>query len=420
MYYMVEVAGVLCEIVLAEFFLRSIFLRKQSRWIYLAYLLFSVGLTILSLIPDIPFWRLGYAFTGVFAVSVLFYRAKPLWAVFAGAVYCVIIMLTDLLVTGILLALKMDFQALMQYGVAREIYGIFEHLVLIPVFGLVCWIWRRGKTSYLSPRVLLPVLPCILASALLGGLLCWQCYQTGGEISSYYVIVMLGLLYTCLILIAITNRMNRQEAERQEEKLAEHHYMLQKEYYETLHTQQEETRALWHDIGKYLRAMQALTDDSRAEEAKNVMRQAQSMIDEISPAVDVNNRVVNVILTEYVREARDAKTAFELDVQVPPELFVAAADLYVLIGNTVDNALNACCLLPEEKRKISIKLRVQNDVLFYSIKNPFSKTEGNAGKSTVHGYGLKNVRRCVEKYKGGMEVFRENDIFTVSIHMNGI
>ena len=55
---------------------------------------------------------------------------------------------------------------------------------------------------------------------------------------------MLGLLYTCLILIAITNRMNRQEAERQEEKLAEHHYMLQKEYYETLHTQQEETRAL--------------------------------------------------------------------------------------------------------------------------------------------------------------------------------
>ena len=144
------------------------------------------------------------------------------------------------------------------------------------------------------------------------------------------------------------------------------------------------------------------------------------MIDEISPAVDVNNRVVNVILTEYVREARDAKTAFELDVQVPPELFVAAADLYVLIGNTVDNALNACCLLPEEKRKISIKLRVQNDVLFYSIKNPFSKTEGNAGKSAVHGYGLKNVRRCVEKYKGGMEVFRENDIFTVSIHMNGI
>lgn len=81
------------------------------------------------------------------------------------------------------------------------------------------------------------------------------------------------------------------------------------------------------------------------------------MLDSISQVVDVNNRVVSVILNEYVQSARAFHIELELDVQIPEVLFVTAADLYVLIGNTMDNAIEACQSVPEEDRKITLKLK---------------------------------------------------------------
>lgn len=96
------------------------------------------------------------------------------------------------------------------------------------------------------------------------------------------------------------------------------------------------------------------------------------MLHSIEPVVDVNNRVVSVILGEYVQEARKEDIQLELDVQVPTELPVCASDLYILLGNTLDNAIDACCPLPQADGKITIRLVLHNRVLFYRIESPYA------------------------------------------------
>ena len=153
--------------------------------------------------------------------------------------------------------------------------------------------------------------------------------------------------------------MQRHAEEKTTRLLAEHHYAMQQEYYDQFQSQQEETRALWHDICKYLRAFEA------ENQGGETFKQLQEMIQSISCVVDVNNRVVSVILNEYISLAKEQNVMVTMDVQIPDELPITAADLYILIGNTLDNSLNALADLPPEKRQIALQLRLHNQVLFY-------------------------------------------------------
>ena len=144
------------------------------------------------------------------------------------------------------------------------------------------------------------------------------------------------------------------------------------------------------------------------------------MLDSISCVVDVDNRVVSIILNEYVLESKDADVKLELDVHVPHELFVSAADLYILIGNTMDNALDACAELPAEQRWISMKLRTHNDLLFYELQNPYDASHLDRVRGKCHGFGLKNVRRCIEKYDESLDIDKENGLFRVTAHLNSV
>ena len=187
------------------------------------------------------------------------------------------------------------------------------------------------------------------------------------------------------------------------------HYAQQEEYYQQLLVKQKETRALWHDLNKYLRAAKAETPSAQA------LEQLESLLDSATGIIDVGNRVVNVILNEYTQAAKAAGIELRLKVNVPEELFVSAADLYVLIGNTMDNALEACKALPAHQRLIDLTLRTHNDVLYYKLVNPYIPRER---KDPSRGYGLQNVRRCVQTYGGNLEIIDKDGYFTVFTHLN--
>ena len=195
----------------------------------------------------------------------------------------------------------------------------------------------------------------------------------------------------------------------QKQTQIERHYAQEEEYYEQLIEKQEQTRALWHDMEKYLRAAEVEGTDA-AEQARLALKKA-------SDVPDVGNRVLNVILNEYRARTSASGIRFEWQVQVPPKLSVSIADLYILLGNTLDNAIEACMAIPAEDRTIRLSLQQMHDVLFYRLSNPYAKgTEGQ--RSGLRGYGLRNVRACVKKYGGATEITRENGWFCFSAHMN--
>ncbi len=414
MYELTELICVVAEVLVIALFLQNTFpVRERRPWLrLLCYGLFGAAVFAASLFLDAALLRLLLCFFGVAVLALVLFEAKPLHAILASLTFSALVALSDVLLMAFLMLFGLNNLELMQVGNARLLYLIIGHLSLFALVVAVCMLNRRRKNIALSPKLLLPLLPCWLSGILLCCILTAEMYQTGKDMNPLYLAVVFGLLYTNIVIVYYTNRIKKQEQDKADAALAAHHYAMQEEYYEQLHAQQEETRALWHDIGKYLRAMQA---DAQAGET---LLQLQEKVDSVTTVVDVNNRAVSVILNDYLTAANDIQAKLAFDVQVPSELFVTAADLYILLGNTLDNALDACMCLPETQREIRLQLRQHNDILFYRITNPCATEQTEKKYSQFHGYGLRNVGQCVEKYHGSLSITKENGQFVVEMRLN--
>lgn len=412
MYHIVDIVCSVAEIIFLTFLAGSFFTKRDQRRaiILLAYLSFFFILLVLSYIPSLVSFRtIFWIVFGTLLIRIIF-NAKIIPAFFTCAAYIGINGLADIAIMVVFSFFDLGNQELMEIGTARAIYLIIAHIIQ---FGLLVSVrFIKGiSTGELSSKILLPTCPCLVISILFCAVLASD-ISSSSDLNPLYLIIAMGLLYTCIVVILYTIWLQNQQNLRHDLELANHHYAMQKEYYEQLHAQQEQTRALWHDMSKYLRAIEA---DSSTESS---LHQLQDMVDSVGNVVDVNNRIISIILNEYIQSAKDADTVLALDVQVPQELPVTAADLYILLGNTLDNALDACTSLAKEDRKISLQLRLHNGMLFYRITNPYQDAHFKRVRNQFHGFGLKNVRECVKRNNGTMEVSAENNIFEVSILIN--
>lgn len=275
-------------------------------------------------------------------------------------------------------------------------------------FGCLLWLFTAAvrKPKQLSGQFLLflPVAASDLAAAILG----YEVFRRSdpGPLSFF---LLLWLVYCGTVTLITAQRCRRAQYAAQKQTQIERHYAQEEEYYDQLLQKQEQTRALWHDMEKYLRAAEVENADA--------IEQARMALADASDVIDVGNRVVNVILNEYRARSGAAGVRLEWQVQVPPKISVPVADLYILLGNTLDNAIEACAALPVEDRKIRLSLQQRHDILFYHLSNPYAEG-AEEKKPGIHGYGLRNVRACVKQYGGSTEITRENGWFCFSAHMN--
>ena len=261
--------------------------------------------------------------------------------------------------------------------------------------------------------VLAPLLQ-LIPSWLVAVLLCEEVIRNCSydSVIVLEILAFLWLLYAGILLNQVGNKLENKLHQHLEKQQKVHHYALQEEYYQQLRSKQAETRALWHDLNKYLRAAKAETSSAQA------LEQLEAMLGSATEIVDVGNTILNVILNEYAQMAKATGVELRMKVQVPEKLSVSVADLYILIGNTMDNAIEACHALPPEQRMIDLTLRTHNDVLFFKLTNPYVSEQPKQNTDPMHGHGLQNVRRCVEKYGGFADWVKKDGYFTVTAHMN--
>jgi sensor histidine kinase regulating citrate/malate metabolism len=237
-----------------------------------------------------------------------------------------------------------------------------------------------------------------------------------------FVIGAVGILYINIIIFLYVERVKEVSEMRRQNELADLQYQLKVDYFNQIKEDQADTRALWHDIKKYLNTMNELISRNDIDHARECITHVQDLFNGIGNVVDVGNTVISAVLNASIQKARRMNIETALDIRVKPDLNISAADLSVIVGNTVDNAVEACAELEDGQKKISIQLIQKGALLYYEIKNPYKKqdpeTDEEEKNPKLHGYGLKNVRRCIDRYKGTMNIHSGDTHFVVSIHMN--
>lgn len=417
MYYFIELAGSITNIALLSLFMSRLFVRNkiQSKWHYTFLTLLCTGQCVLSLFPNWVIPRTLYLLLGGFLLARLFYEVQTWPAAFASGSFFVLGSVVEILAMLLIGVRLPDTDLLMQVGAARLIYVVFSNLIQIPLLILVSHFFNREESD-LRIVWLLPLISIQLASISV----CYvvQCHAADKDFPDYMVFFMAVLLFVNIMIVFYVEALRKNEKEKYLAELTEQHYHLQIEYYQQLLEKQQETKALWHDIKKYTTAMQAVAAQNDSEQLRQIAQAAEDAYERVKDISAVGNPVVDALLNQYLRSAKENQIQVLLDITIPEVLAISTLLLSVVIGNTFDNAIEACRLIAPEKRVIHLQLRKQNRILFYSIENPYidAVTQLRVGKH--HGYGLKNVERAVNQNNGNFQVEKVDGNFIVQIRLN--
>ena len=194
--------------------------------------------------------------------------------------------------------------------------------------------------------------------------------------------------------------------------------------YATQKEQSDETlRRFRHDFKNHTIVLNAMLEQGDPNGAKRYLDGITADIAGAIHRFSTGNSVVNSLLNIKSAAAAEQETSILFDGMIP-ETGVEPKDMCVLVGNLIDNAVEACAKLPEgTERIVRISATAKNNTLLLRISNPTIGTtvEKNKLPSTTkadkrsHGIGLKNVRDIAKKYNGTLRVEAENGEFSAEI-----
>ena len=236
----------------------------------------------------------------------------------------------------------------------------------------------------------------------------------------FYMCIVLGLLIQLFLLI---NTLVTRNVHKENEKLAKHFLESQKEHYLYLEKREHETKKFRHDIKNHLLLLENIMSKGKHEDAEAYLNTINEKVSSFSNQISVNNGIAEAILNRFYTEAQEIGITLKVSGHFPLECYVTAYDICTVFSNLLSNAIRAEAEAEGKMVEVHIKyiknkvlLIVENDYI-----NELSEVDGifktTKEDSLGHGYGLSNVRECVEKNGGYLSISTDNQRFKVMIMM---
>lgn len=182
-----------------------------------------------------------------------------------------------------------------------------------------------------------------------------------------------------------------------------------------------------HDLANQLVVIRECVESGERENAVESLNRIIKSDDNGYSISRSGNAVVDAVINFKYAAARECGIRFVLRIFIPEKLPVDQCDLGIVLGNALDNAIEAAGVCPEEDRRIEIRMGVKKDALILVVKNPYAHDlkHSEAGEllstkkdSQRHGYGLKSIQRTAERYSGEVLIDEKNRVFCLTVIMN--
>ena len=228
----------------------------------------------------------------------------------------------------------------------------------------------------------------------------WMLCLMAADVLSYVI------YFGCLIL----------EKEKSEMKSQLSSYRQQ---YKWLNERIEKEKKRRHNLRHHLRTMDTLAQNGQVESLQEYIARYLEEVREVELQKLSGNPVVDEVMSYYVVQAREKQIDLTCSMKIRENLALNLADMTVLLGNAMENALYGCETCEEKARKIRVMIRQFRKNLLIKIENRIPSGEYESLGANVHkGYGLESIDMIARKYQGSMDAVREEDKFVLRVILN--
>ena len=229
------------------------------------------------------------------------------------------------------------------------------------------------------------------------------------------------ILAVVLMAFVLVFNMNRQyEVEKELAKLKSEQVELLERDYTTLNNAYALNAKLFHDFHNHIGVLRQLLSHSRTEEAVRYLDELQMPVKGMADTVWTGDETVDYLINSKSVSAKENGIQYDVQVEFPRHINLRSADLCAILGNLLDNALEAAKQVPDgQQRFIRLVIRRINQMIVIKVENSFltapveqdgrlkTSKEGNG----LHGWGLKSAQTAAEKYDGTLQTSYDGNIF---------
>lgn len=230
-------------------------------------------------------------------------------------------------------------------------------------------------------------------------------------------------LAVAIIILLLTMAFFRGRTIEKENAMLQLHDEIVKVRYQELEEAVTKNRQLVHDINNHLVILQEYARVKENEKIYQYIEELRNQYEVTAQKRWTAHPVMDFILNQKKMEAEQKQISMEIQAERGIQMPIAESEICVVLGNLLDNAIEAASKTEENTGWVKITIGQQNEMTFLKIENNYQEepvTKNGEYVTTkenknAHGYGIKSVKRIIKNQDGMIDFEAEKYVFSVRI-----
>lgn len=389
------------------FFLTEIEKKKEA----VGYLLYLVVTLTVFFVFQKPLYNILANWIGLLILSGMYEGSKKKKALISTLIYA-INMICDI-VAAYLFA---------DYIVGERISQVFS--IFTTLFVFMCQILveklmgNQGKEELPSSNLILLGVPVVSVGML--------AVLVVVNINHRLLLALEGCGVLCvnMLIFLIYYRMSKAYEQQLRQEHIKEQVRMYRNQLKVMQISEEKVRSLRHDMRHHLQVLYGMVEKGQQEKIVQFLEDMQVSLENPKQHIQTGKEEIDAIVNYNWDKAEQLGVRMDCKVNITKELSIPMYDSSVLLGNLLENAIEAAA--KTKNAYISFRLLEEKDMLALEVKNSYNGTISKKGKQFFstkrekdHGIGLYNVRNLVEQRQGSFHVNYDEKEFRVEVVIYG-
>ena len=234
------------------------------------------------------------------------------------------------------------------------------------------------------------------------------------------LIIVLTVLVICVVFIVGSIFLRRTLYDMIDRRIERFQSELIEKQVREVQNMYRQVRGWRHDYRNHIQNMKIQLSEGNYERLAEYLSELADDLDTVDTVIKTGNVMADAILNSKLTVAQKMNVRLNVKANVPEQLPMSDVELCSILGNMLDNAVEACGSLPEEERFMRVYIGRLKGQMYLSVQNSAGKVRKEKGsylstKEGEHGYGLFRIDRIAKKYGGYVNRQNEEGVFATEI-----
>lgn len=292
--------------------------------------------------------------------------------------------------------------------------GFIQAIIFLILCSLFRYYYKNQEDYSFKSKYSWLLILIAIGTALIGVL-------TVNENTPYDYLIALILLFINFLNFYIYNLEQESIKAQHKLKLIETSNYAYQNQIKIMNESQQKIRFLRHDFYHHMNKLKLLSEENDIQSIKQYLNEMEDAVVIKKEYSKTGNEDVDSLLNYELSRAAEFGTEIIYDVNLPEKLNISSFDMTIILGNLMDNAIEA--LRYSEKKLLKVNIQFNKGIIRIDIENSYDPKYRKKSDGREHGIGLLSVENTLQKYHGKLDSYpypEESKYHTTAIFYNSL